>query len=45
MFCEYIDDAGLTEFGGPTTTGLVILPHDDAYIPNILKRSRTWKNL
>jgi len=38
-----IRDAGLTEFGGPTTTGMVILPHDDSLIPTVLKRAQAWR--
>ena len=44
MIAEVIADAGLTEFGKPTITGLVIFPHDDANIPKSLKRARSWKD-
>jgi peptidyl-tRNA hydrolase len=38
-----IKDAGLTEFGEETITGLVVLPHDDSLIPNALKRAQSWR--
>lgn len=43
MICRWIGDAGLTEFGGPTVTGLVICPHDDANEPKLLKRTQSYK--
>lgn len=43
MLTQIIADAGLTEFGQPTITGLVILPHDDALIPKLLKRTQSWR--
>jgi PTH2 family peptidyl-tRNA hydrolase len=43
MITEIIADAGLTEFGQPTITGLVICPHDDALIPKVLKRCQAWR--
>lgn len=43
MYCEMIEDAGLTEFGKPTITGLVICPHDDGEAPKLLKRTQAWK--
>jgi PTH2 family peptidyl-tRNA hydrolase len=43
MITFLIKDAGLTEFDGPTTSGLVICPHDDANIPSVLKRTQSWK--
>lgn len=38
-----IADAGLTEFDGPTVTGIAILPHDDSLIPKVLKRTQSWR--
>jgi PTH2 family peptidyl-tRNA hydrolase len=43
MITMLIKDAGLTEFGQATITGLVVLPHDDALIPKVLKRTQSWK--
>jgi peptidyl-tRNA hydrolase len=43
MITKLIMDAGLTEFGQPTITGLVILPHDDGTIPSVLKRAQAWR--
>ncbi len=43
MITTLIRDAGLTEFGGPTVTGMVICPHDDANIPASLKRTQAWR--
>jgi PTH2 family peptidyl-tRNA hydrolase len=43
MLVSTIADAGLTEFDGPTITGIVILPHDDALIPKVLKRTQSWR--
>jgi peptidyl-tRNA hydrolase len=39
-----IGDAGLTEFGKPTMTGIVICPHEDSNVPNSLKRAQSWKD-
>jgi PTH2 family peptidyl-tRNA hydrolase len=43
MVCHLIGDAGLTEFNGPTVTGMCICPHNDAFAPKILKRTQAWK--
>lgn len=43
MIVHEIGDAGLTEFGQPTITGMVICPHDDANAPKLLKRTQSWK--
>lgn len=45
MKCDWIVDAGLTEFGQETTTGMVIHPWDDTAIPKSLKRAQLWKPL
>jgi peptidyl-tRNA hydrolase len=44
MVAIWIKDAGLTEFNGPTVTGLVVLPHPDDAIPKSLKRCQAWKD-
>lgn len=43
MITNQIWDAGLTEFGRETLTGLVVHPHDDAKAPKPLTRAQTWK--
>lgn len=44
MIVDYIADAGLTEFGKPTITGIVIHPHDGSLIPKELKRAQIWRD-
>ena len=44
MLTSRIYDAGLTEFGKETLTGLVVLPHDDSNIPKPLQRTQAWKS-
>ena len=44
MMVDYIADAGLTEFGKPTVTGIVVHPHDGALIPKELKRAQVWRS-
>lgn len=44
MTATFIRDAGLTEFGKETVTGLVIHPHPDNAIPASLKRAQAWKD-
>jgi len=43
MIVRIIKDAGLTEFGQPTITGLVVCPHDDSLAPSVLKRAQAWR--
>ncbi len=43
MITKMIEDRGLTEFDGPTITGMVILPHNND-IPTALKRTQVWKS-
>ena len=43
MIVDYIGDAGLTEFGVPTITGIVIHPHDGTLIPKELIRAQAWR--
>ncbi len=43
MTAIFIVDAGYTEFNGPTISGLVVCPHDDALIPSSLKRAQSWR--
>lgn len=44
MLASLIGDAGLTEFSGPTISGMVVAPHPDSDIPTALRRARTWKD-
>lgn len=43
MIVDPIWDAGLTEFGEATQTGVVIHPHRDDNIPKVLRRARAWQ--